>query len=68
MLEYTRSLIFKFEFVEVNALVPKELRTYYALFDVHWVKTFVVEVSTSISGFCIYASVHIGAVERYRDI
>ena len=68
MLEYTRSFIFKCEFVEVNALVPKELRTYYAPFDVHCMKIFVVEVSTSISGFCIYVCVHIGAVDRYRDI
>ena len=68
MLEYIRSLIFKCEFVGANALVPNEFRIYYALFDVHWVKTYVMEVSISISGFCIYVSVYIGAVERYRDI
>ena len=56
MLEHIRSLIFKCEFVGAVALVPNELRIYYALFDVYWVRTFVVEVSMSISGFCIYAS------------
>ena len=55
----------KCEFVGVNALVPNELRIYYALFDVYWANAFVVEVSMSISGFGIYASVHIGAVKRY---
>ena len=68
MLEYTRSFIFKCEFVGANALVPNELRTYYALIDVHWMKTFVAEVSIYISGFCVYASVYIGADLRYRDI
>ena len=68
MLEYIRSLIFKREFVLANALVPNELRIYYTPFDVYLVKTFVLEVSMSISGFCIYASVYIGAVKRYRDI
>ena len=68
MLEHIRSLILKFEFVGADALVPNELRIYYALFYVYWVKTFVMEISISISGFCIYASVYIGAVKRYRDI
>ena len=68
MLEYIRSLIFKCEFVGANALVPNELGIYYTLFDAHLVKTFVMEVSMSISRFCIYASVYIGAVERHRDI
>ena len=62
MLEYIRSLILKCEFVGANALVPNELRTYHALFVVYWMKTFVMEVSMSISGFCKYASVYIGAV------
>ena len=65
MLEYIRSLILKCEFVGADALVPNELRIYYVLFDVYWVKTFVMEASMSISGFCIYASVYIGAVKRY---
>ena len=65
MLVYIRSLIFKCEFVGADALVRSELRTYYALFNVYWVKTFVLEVSMSISGFCIYASVYIGAIKRY---
>ena len=64
MLEYIGSLIFKCKFVGANALVPNELRIYYALFDVYWVKTFVMELSISISGFCMYASVYIGAVKR----
>ena len=68
MLEYIRNMIFICEFVGVDALVPNELRIYYALFDVYCLKTFVIEVSMSISGFCIYASVHIGADKRYRDI
>ena len=45
--------MFKCEFVGANALVPNELRTYHTLFDVHWVKAYVMEVSMSISGFCI---------------
>ena len=65
MLEYIRSFIFKCEFVGADALVPIELRIYYSLFYVYWVKAFVIEVSMSISGFCIYASVCIGAVKRY---
>ena len=65
MLEYIRSLIFKCEFVGADALVPNELRIYYTLFYMCWVKTFVMEVSMSISGLCIYASVYIGAVKRY---
>ena len=65
MPEYIRSLIFKCEFVGEDALVPNELRIYYAPFNVYWVKTFVLEVSMSISGFCIYASVYIGAIKRY---
>ena len=63
MLEYIRSLIFKCEFVGADALVPNELR-YYALFGVYCVKVFVMKVSLYISGFCIYASVYIGAVKR----
>ena len=55
----------KCEFVGANALQPIQLRIYYALFDVYWVKTFVMEVSTFISGFCIYASACIGAVKLY---
>ena len=58
----------KCRFVLADALVPNELRIYYTPFDVYWVKAFVLEVSMSISGFCIYASVHIGAVKRQRDI
>ena len=65
MLEYIRSLIFKCEFVGADALVPNELRTYYTLFEVYCVKTFVMEVSMSISGFCIYASVYICAIKQY---
>ena len=65
MLEYIRSLIFKCENFGADALVPSELRIYYALFYVYWVKTFVLEVSMSISGFCIYASAYIGAIKRY---
>ena len=65
MQEYITSLMFKCEFAGTDALVPNELRTYYTPFDVYWVKTLVMEVSMSISGFCIYASVHIGAVKRY---
>ena len=68
LLEYIRSLIFKCEFVGADALVPNELRIYYALFYVYLVKTFVMEVCMSISGFCIYASVYIGAAKRYRAI
>ena len=68
MLEYIGCVIFKCEFVRANALVPNELSTYYALFYVYWVKTFVLEVSLSISEFCKYASVYIGAIKRYRDI
>ena len=68
MMEYIRSLIFKCEFVIANALVPNELRICYTPFYVHWVKTLVAEVSMSIGGLCIYASVYIGAVERYRYI
>ena len=56
MLEYIRSLIFKCVFVGANALVPNKLRIYYTLFDVHWVKTSVMEVSMSISGFCMLAA------------
>ena len=58
-------MIFKCEFVGSDALVPNELRIYYALFDVYWMKTFVMEASMSISRFCIYASVYIGSVKRY---
>ena len=49
MLEYIRSLIFKCEFVGADALVPNELRIYYALFYVYLVKAFVMEVSMSIN-------------------
>ena len=45
MLEYIRNMIFKCEFVGVDALVPNDLRIYYALFDVYSMKTFVIEVS-----------------------
>ena len=38
-------------------LVLNEWRICYALFDVYWVKAFVMEVFMYISGFCIYASV-----------
>ena len=65
MLEYIRILMFKCVFAGADALVPNELRIYYALFDVHWVKAFLMEVSMSISGFCVYASVYIGAVKQY---
>ena len=41
----------KCEFVGADALVPDELRIYHALFDVHWVKAFVMEVSMSIGVF-----------------
>ena len=68
MLEYIRSLIFKYEFVPANALVPNEFKKYYTLFYVYWVKPFVVEVFMSISGFCMYASVYIGVIIRFRDI
>ena len=68
MLQYIRSLIFKCEYVRADALVPYELRICYAILYVYLVKTFVMEASMSISGFCIYASVYIGAVKRYRDI
>ena len=68
MLEYIGSLIFKCEIVGADALVPNELRIFYAPFYVYWVKTFVMEASMSISGFYIYASVYIGAVKRYIDI
>ena len=65
ILEYIRSLMFKYEFVGEDAIVPSELRIYYTLFDVYLVRAFMMEVSMSISGFCIYASVYIGAVKRY---
>ena len=65
MLEYIRSLIFKCEFVGADALAPNELRIYYTLYYVYWTKAFVMEVSMSISGVCLYASVYIGAVKRY---
>ena len=55
----------KYESVVADALVPNELRICYTLSDVHWVKAFVMEVFMSISGFCIYTSVYIGAVKRY---
>ena len=55
----------KCEFVGADALLPNELRIYYALFDVYCVKDFVMEVSMSISGFFVHASVNIGAVKRY---
>ena len=57
--------MFKCEFVGANALVRNELRIYYTLFIVYWVKCFLMEVSMSISEFCTYASVYIGAVKRY---
>ena len=57
--------MFKCEFVGADAFVPNELRIYYTLFYVHWVKAFVMEVSMSISGFCIYAGVYIGGIKRY---
>ena len=56
--------MFKCEFVGADALVPNELRIYYCLLYVYWVKAFVMEVSMSISGNCIYASVYIGTVKR----
>ena len=40
MMEYISSLIFKCEFVGADTPVPNELRIYYTLFDVHWVKAF----------------------------
>ena len=49
----------KCEFVGADALVPDELRLCYALFDMCWVKAFVMEVSSSISGLCIYTSVYV---------
>ena len=49
MLEYIRSFMFKCDFVGTDALVPNELRIYYALFYVYWVKAVVMEVSMSIS-------------------
>ena len=67
MLEYIRSLIFKCELVGVDVLVHNELRIYYALFYVYWVKVFVMEVSMSISGFCICASVYIYICSIIRD-
>ena len=65
MLACIRSLMVKCEFVGAYALVPDEFRIYYALFDVYIVKAFVFEVSMSISGFCLYASVYIGAVRPH---
>ena len=65
MLEYLRSLVFRCEFVGADAHVPNELRIYYALLYVLWVKAFVLDVSMSISGFCIYASAYICVVKRY---
>ena len=41
--------MFKCEFVGADALAPNELRIYYALFYVYWVKAFVVQVSMCIS-------------------
>ena len=63
MQEYIRSLIFKCEYVGADELVPNELRIYYALFDVYWVKAFVIEVSMYISGFvctlvCIFEPIN----------
>ena len=65
MLLCIRNLMFKCRVVGADALVPNELRIYYALLDVCWVTAIVLEVSMSINGFCIYASVYIGAVKRY---
>ena len=45
--------------------VSNELTIYYSLFDVYWVKAFVMEASMSISRCCVYASVYIGAAKRY---
>ena len=55
--------MFKCEFVGADALVPDELRTYYTLYDVHWMKASVMEASMSITGICIHASVYIVAVK-----
>ena len=60
--------MFKCKFVGADARVPNELRIYYTLLDVNWVKAFVMEVYMSISGFCIYASVYIGAVKYIYNI
>ena len=57
MLEYIISLMFKCEFLGADELVPNKLRIYYALFYVYWVKALELEVSMSISGFCIYTCV-----------
>ena len=65
MLEYIRSLKYKCEFIGVDVLVPNELRIYCTLFYMYWVKAFAMDVSMSISGFCICASLYIGAVMRY---
>ena len=54
----------KCEFDGADAPVPNGLKMYYSLFDVHLMKTFVIGVSMSISRFCVYASVYIGAVKR----
>ena len=63
MLEYIKSLMFKFELIGADAHVHDELRIYY--FDVHLVKAFVMELSMSISGLRIYANVYIGAFKLY---
>ena len=57
--------MFNWKFVVSDALVANELSIHYALFDVFWVKAFVMEVSMYISGLCVYASVYFGAVKRY---
>ena len=46
--------MFKCEFVGADALVPNELRIFYALLYVYWAKAFAMEVSMSISGLYIY--------------
>ena len=45
MPEYITSFMFKCEFVGEDALEPNELRIYNSLYDLHWVKAFVMEVS-----------------------
>ena len=45
--------MFKCEFIGADALVPNEVRIYYALFYLYWVKSFAMEISMSISGVCI---------------
>ena len=47
--------MFKCKFLGAESLVLDELRKYYSLVYVYWVKVFIMEVSMSIGGCCIYA-------------